>query len=126
MCEKHDLGRQEPAGCRYVYGDPGTPDWHFCQRQLVDGARPGDANNPPYCARHKRVTLEARTPAKLKAYEKFLERIAQSDEGAMYDWRVNLWGMIPTDVYVKVNTIPLSVGHEDSWGGNNGRTKKHG
>lgn len=56
MCENlNDLGRQEPRGCRFIYGDPGDGEWHFCQRGLLKGARLGDATHPPYCARHTKV-----------------------------------------------------------------------
>lgn len=60
MCEKspipqHNLGRQEPKGCRYIYGDPGFGDWHFCQRTIVEGGVAGDARHPPYCSHHHRI-----------------------------------------------------------------------
>lgn len=60
MCEKppipqHNLGRQEPKGCRYIYGDPGDGDWHFCQRTIVEGGVAGDARHPPYCSHHHRI-----------------------------------------------------------------------
>lgn len=32
--------------CRWPYGDPGTPDFHFCGGQSLDG---------PYCTRHARM-----------------------------------------------------------------------
>lgn len=58
MCENpNDLGRQEPRGCRYVYGDPGAGEWHFCQRTITPGGAPGKAATPPYCARHTKVCV---------------------------------------------------------------------
>jgi len=104
MCDNpaaHNLGRQEPKGCRYIYGDPATEDWRFCQRTIAPGGRPGDANKPPYCAWHVKVVLEKHTEARRRAYQKFLDRVAQSDEGVMYDGRSAFWGLIPVDMYVK-------------------------
>lgn len=80
MCENH-LGRQEPTGCRYIYGDPQTETWHFCQRTIADGGRPGDPNKPPYCVRHKRVTLMATSEAQRRNFLKFMERLAEGDTG---------------------------------------------
>lgn len=55
MCDDSDLGRQNPVGCRYIYGDPGVEGWHYCQRNIAPGGKPGSVTNPPYCDRHTRV-----------------------------------------------------------------------
>lgn len=59
MCENpSDLGRQEPRGCRFIYGDPGESGWHYCQRTIIEGGKMGDAQHPPYCARHTKVCVQ--------------------------------------------------------------------
>lgn len=79
MCETSDLGRQEPRGCRHVYGDPATENWHFCQRAIKPGGRPGDPSHPPYCEGHTKTHLQATTEAARRNYLRFMERIALGD-----------------------------------------------
>jgi hypothetical protein len=123
MCENSDLGRQEPRGCRHIYGDPASEDWRFCQRTIAPGGRPGDPSHPPYCAWHTKVALQPTTEAAKRNFLKFLNRIAAGEEETMYDMRSATWQLVPTDVYVKINRVPLNTGNEDSFGA---RSKKHG
>jgi hypothetical protein len=76
MCENSpsnlsDLGPQEPRGCRYVFGDPGVNDWHYCQAPLPSKARLGDVLNPPYCATHTKLLLLPQKPYQWKWRNKY-------------------------------------------------------
>jgi hypothetical protein len=81
MHDDTDLGRQEPRGCRHIYGDPASETWRFCQRTIKPGGRPGDPSHPPYCEWHTRQALQATTEAARRNYLKFLERVAEGDSG---------------------------------------------
>lgn len=67
MCDSSDLGRQEPRGCRYVYGDPGSGEWHYCQGTVAEGGKAGDAQRPPYCAHHTKVCVLPHKPFRIDA-----------------------------------------------------------
>jgi hypothetical protein len=75
------LGRQEPRGCRFIYGHPGEGDWHYCQRHLAVAARAGDPAHPPYCAHHTKVALKPETEAARRSRARFLERMANAVGG---------------------------------------------
>lgn len=48
-----DKPEQNPTGCRYIYGDPKTLDWHFCQRETLDESA--------WCEYHYHVVYEIRS-----------------------------------------------------------------
>lgn len=104
MCENHsDLGRQEPRGCRYVYGDPGAPGWHYCQRSIAEGGKPGDAAHPPYCTRHTKVALEPISAAKAASRARYLERLAMAEETVAFNDRDEKWALVAADSFIKIN-----------------------
>lgn len=94
MCENPtDLGRQEPKGCRFIYGDPAQRGWHYCQRTIVNGAKPGDAQHPPYCAHHTKVCVLPAKPFHYYAgWEKYVLLRAPSSEERL-----------PIDLLLKLN-----------------------
>jgi hypothetical protein len=117
MCETH-LGRQEPRGCRHIYGDPATEDWRFCQRKIAPGGRLGDPSHPPYCAWHTKAALQPTTEAAKRNFLKFVERMASGadywvvsahhslDHDAVLAVAKHLSGesdnLVPVDVHVKI------------------------
>ncbi len=51
-------GTQEPAGCRFIYGDPGIDPtgWRYCSRKIAPiGKTPAVGSNGVYCARHLKL-----------------------------------------------------------------------
>lgn len=118
MCEnsaphKHDLGRQEPRGCRFIYGDPAMT-WHFCQRTIAAGGKPGDSQNPPYCVHHVKVCVPPLTPSMRRARIAYLEHMAKSEDikldPSAAGW--GAFGTVPADVFVKFNRTQGEFSHD--------------
>lgn len=54
LAERKTMASLETGDCRWPFGDPVQPDFHFCGRSKV-----GDS---PYCEFHKRRAFQAARP----------------------------------------------------------------
>lgn len=86
---RHHLGRQDPQGCRFIYGDPGAGDWHYCGRAMAPGGKLGDVTHPPYCERHTKVCRVVGKPFNWarfsKAYSFFFPDVVQTLDPDRHD-----------------------------------------
>jgi len=105
MCENNtDLGEQEPKGCRFVHGDPGSGIWFYCQAPIVKGGKAGDVNNPPYCRLHRDICIQPSKP--FKFYGKWATMLAAPNRAIAPD-DARFDHTIATDVYMHLNNRGL-------------------
>lgn len=104
-----DLAEQEPRGCRYVFGDPGTGPWFYCQKPIIAGGKPGDSKHPPYCETH---TAECCKPAKpFKYYNGWEKHALVRIQGTITNPDAPGFDhTIATDVYMHLNNRGLLHG----------------